>query len=68
MGHDAEAQRVTAGAQGFHRGRPIELLWLISGNLVGQTWRVRPLFVEGPDRDEWIPAGTTLRPIHGAAK
>lgn len=57
-----------AGLETFIDGRPVRLLYRISENATeGQLWRVRPIFVTGPDRDQLIRPGTPLRPIHGAA-
>ena len=40
------------GNQLFHNGVPVQLLYRVSCEKRRETWRVRPLFVEGPDRDE----------------
>ncbi len=40
------------GSQLFHNGVPVRLLYRIGRDRRHETWRVRPLFVEAPDRDE----------------
>ena len=43
---------LVTGNQVFHNGIPVQLLYRISQEKRYQTWRVRPLFVELPDRSE----------------
>ena len=52
------------GRMVMHNGRPVELLYQICGDV----WRVRPLFVEEPDRDEYFRPGETLTDIHSRAR
>ena len=40
------------GSQLFHNGVPVRLLYLVGRGKSHETWRVRPLFVQAPDRDE----------------
>ena len=40
------------GSQLFHNGVPVRLLYLVGRENCHETWRVHPLFVEAPDRDE----------------
>jgi hypothetical protein len=40
------------GSQIFHNGAPIQLLCRLAHDKNQETWRVRPLFVEAPDRNE----------------
>lgn len=40
------------GKQLFHNGVPVQLLYQVNRGRHFETWRVRPLFVEAPDRDE----------------
>jgi hypothetical protein len=40
------------GNQLFHNGVPVQLLYRVRRDKSRETWRVRPLFVEGPDRNE----------------
>lgn len=40
------------GSQIFHNGSPVELLYRVHDGKERETWRVRPLFVEAPDRKE----------------
>jgi len=44
--------RLVVGSQLFHNGVPVRLLYLVGRNRLHETWRVRPLFVQAPDRDE----------------
>ena len=52
------------GLQIFHNGKPIELLCRIGGTELMQVWRVKPLFVEGPERDETIYASDRCSRLH----
>jgi hypothetical protein len=40
------------GSQIFHNGTPVELLYRLDHDTHHETWRVRPLFIEAPDRNE----------------
>jgi hypothetical protein len=44
--------RLEIGSQLFHNGIPVQLLYRIRWRKGHEVWRVRPLFVEAPDRDE----------------
>jgi hypothetical protein len=54
----------TPGLQIFLNGKPIELLYRINGPDEAQVWRVKPLFVEGPERDETIRWGDRCTRLH----
>ena len=54
----------TVGLQIFHSGNPIELLYRVGGNELEQVWRVKPLFVEGPERDEVIRSTDRCSRLH----
>jgi hypothetical protein len=40
------------GSELFHNGVPVRMLYRIDQRKAYETWRVRPLFIEAPDRDE----------------
>jgi hypothetical protein len=53
------------GLMAFHDGKPVEILHYISESpTAGAVWRVRPLFVPGPDRDEVFGEHDRLTPLH----
>jgi hypothetical protein len=52
------------GLQIFHNGKPIELLYRVGGDEVGQIWHVKPLFVEGPECDVTIYATDRCSRLH----
>ena len=52
------------GNQVFHNGVPLELLYRVCRRSRHETWRVRPLFVEGPDRNELFHASDTISFLH----
>ena len=52
------------GSQLFHNGVPVRLLYLIHRDKLYETWRVRPLFVEAPDRDERFSRSDCLSFLH----
>ena len=55
-----------AGFQGIHKGKPVELLHLISREKSGEIWRVEDRFTDNPvQRDERIESEVDLRPWHG---
>jgi len=59
----AEAH-LRVGSQLFHNGMPVQLLYRIKQGNCRETWRVRPLFVEGPDRDEAFRGSDTISFLH----
>jgi len=52
------------GSQLFHNGVPVQLLYRIGRNRRDETWRVRPLFVDAPDRDERFSPSDCLSFLH----
>src|SRR5208283_4185006 len=66
LSSDQRTKRVTAqvhlrvGSQLFHNGVPVQLLYRIKQEKCREMWRVRPLFVEGPDRDEAFRGSDTI--------
>jgi hypothetical protein len=52
------------GIQLFHNGVPVQLLYQIGRDKSHETWRVRPLFIEGPDRDERFSRSDCLSFLH----
>jgi hypothetical protein len=52
------------GSQLFHNGVPVQLLYRIGRDQCQETWRVRPLFVEAPDRDERFSRSDCLSFLH----
>jgi hypothetical protein len=48
------------GLQCFHNGVPMELLYEVKKNI----WKIRLLFVEGPDREEAFEKDVDLKPLH----
>jgi hypothetical protein len=53
-----------AGDMGFNNGRPVRLLHRIRVSLAGDVWRVQPIFVSEPERDEAFRRGDVFHPIH----
>ena len=52
------------GSQLFHNGVPVRLLYRMSRDKSCETWRVRPLFVDAPDRDERFSRSDSLSFLH----
>jgi hypothetical protein len=52
------------GSQLFHNGVPVQLLYRITQEARHETWRVRPLFVEGPDRTERFQLSDCVSYLH----
>ena len=52
------------GNQLFHNGVPVRLLYLIGREKCHEVWRVRPLFIEAPDRDERFSRSDRLSFLH----
>ena len=50
-GRDRAMSQIVTGNQIFHNGIPVQLLSRIRQFEADETWRVRPLFVEGPNRN-----------------
>ena len=55
---------LTAGNQVFHNGVPVQLLYRTAVSPTVETWRVRPLFVEGPDREERFTSSDAISFLH----
>jgi hypothetical protein len=62
-----EGQMMThlaAGNQVFHNGVPVQLLYRVALSVCGETWRVRPLFVEEPDREDQFTCSNAISFLH----
>lgn len=55
---------LTVGNQVFHNGVPVRLLYCVKSFTGGEIWRVRPLFVAGPDREERFTSSDRLSFLH----
>lgn len=55
---------LSAGMQVMHNGRAVQLLFLIGEHADESLWWVKPLFVEGPEREELFTPGDPVRAIH----
>lgn len=52
------------GSQIFHNGTPVELLYRMDRDRHHETWRVRPLFIEAPDRNEQFRPSDRISFMH----
>jgi len=52
------------GSQIFHNGAPVQLLYRVGHDRHHETWRVRPLFVEAPDRNEEFRPSDLISFLH----
>ena len=52
------------GSQIFHNGTPVELLYRVAHGRQHETWRVRPLFIEAPDRNEQFRPSDRISFLH----
>jgi hypothetical protein len=52
------------GNQLFHNGVPVQLLYRVRSSKSHETWRVRPLFVDGQDRNELFHASDIISFLH----
>ena len=57
-------RHLEVGSQLFHNGFPVQLLYRIAQEARHETWRVRPLFVEGPDRTERFQLSDCVSYLH----
>ena len=55
---------LVTGSQVFHNGVPVQLLYRVALTPSGETWRVRPLFVEEPDREDWFTRSDAISFLH----
>jgi hypothetical protein len=63
----ADRQAMThlvAGNQVFHNGVPVQLLYRVAQSSKDETWRVRPLFVEAPDREDRFISSDRISFLH----
>jgi len=59
-----EIPHLEIGSQLFHNGVPVQLLYRIRRDQRDETWRVRPLFIDAPDRDERFSRSDCLSFLH----
>jgi hypothetical protein len=59
---------LATGNQVFHNGVPVELLYRVAQSPAGETWRVRPLFVEEPEREDWFTFSDAISFVHTMKK
>ena len=52
------------GSQIFHNGTPVELLYRVDHGRQHETWCVRPLFIEAPDRNEQFRPSDRISFLH----
>ena len=52
------------GSQIFHNGTPVELLYRVAHDKNQETWHVRPLFLEAPDRNEEFHPSDLISYMH----
>jgi hypothetical protein len=52
------------GNQVFHNGVPVQLLYRVSCLSDGEVWRVRPLFIEAPLREERFTCSDRISYLH----
>ena len=52
------------GTQIIHNGTPVQLLYRVGHYRDTETWRVRPLFVEAPDRNEEFRPSDRISFLH----
>ena len=55
---------LVVGNQVFHNGVPVQLLYRVARFPAGETWQVRPLFVDEPDREERFICSDTFSFLH----
>jgi hypothetical protein len=55
---------LAVGNQVFHNGEPVQLLYRIAQSSTHETWRVRPLFVEAPDREDRFTTSDRISFLH----
>jgi len=63
-GRGGAMNHIATGNQVFHNGIPVQLLYRIRQSEGGEMWRVRPLFVEGPDRNEHFRSSDRISFVH----
>ena len=52
------------GSQVFHNGVPVQLLYRVDHDTHHETWHVRPLFVEAPNRNEQFRRSDRISFLH----
>ena len=60
----ARETHLVTGNQVFHNGVPVQLLYRVALSPSGETWRVRPLFVDEPDRENRFTSSDAISFIH----
>ena len=52
------------GNQLFHNGVPVQLLYRVAHSKRSETWRIRPLFIEAPDREDRFTPSDRISFVH----
>jgi len=52
------------GNQLFHNGVPVQLLYRVAHSKRGEIWRIRPLFIEAPDREDRFTPSDRISFLH----
>ena len=56
--------QLIVGNQLFHNGLPVQLLYRVSYSQDSEIWRIRPLFIEAPDREDRFTASDRISFLH----
>ena len=56
--------QLMVGNQLFHNGVPVQLLYRVARSERGETWRIRPLFIEAPDREDRFTPSDSISFLH----
>jgi hypothetical protein len=52
------------GNQLFHNGVPVQLLYRVAQSKRSEIWRIRPLFIEAPDREDRFTPSDRISFLH----
>ena len=56
--------QLMVGNQLFHNGVPVQLLYRVAHSRRGEIWRIRPLFIEAPDREDRFTPSDSISFLH----
>ena len=56
--------QLMVGNQLFHNGVPVQLLYRVAHSKRSETWLIRPLFIEAPDREDRFTPSDSISFVH----
>ena len=62
--NSAAMTHLMVGNQLFHNGVPVQLLYRVAHSKGSEIWRIRPLFIDAPDREDRFTPSDRISFLH----